>query len=217
MIDLISVNVGLPAVIGMRRGQPVMSGIRKRPVGSDVVAVSSTNIEGDAQADLRVHGGLNKAVYAYSADHYPWWTAQMRPDEPYGPGSFGENLTVAGLDEAGVCLGDVWQWGTAVLQICQPRFPCFKLALATARPKIVQRFIESGRSGWYLRVIEPGTGVVAGPIQLAERDPARITIREAALAVAARAEPERMIEIAAHPALASSWATMLRHQAIAPA
>lgn len=211
MLDLISVNVAVPAIIGMSRGNPVLSGILKRPVEKAFVRVSPANIEGDAQADLRNHGGPDKAIYAYSADHYPWWTAQMGPAQPYRPGAFGENLTLAGVDESDVHIGDIWQWGSAILQVCQPRYPCFKLALATERPKIVKRFLESGRSGFYIRVLEPGEAPVCGPITVQEEDSDGITVREAALAVYEGATSARQLEIAGHPALAASWAAMLRH------
>ena len=91
-----------------------------------------------------MHGGPDKAIYVYSDDHYPWWTGELRPDEPYGLGAFGENLTVAGIDETGVCLGDTWRWGTVLLQICQPRYPCFKLAMTTDQPDIIKRFSNPG-------------------------------------------------------------------------
>jgi len=216
VITLLSVNVALPGVIGTRRGRPVLSGFRKQPVETETVHVGLTNIAGDAQADLRAHGGPNKAIYAYSADHFEWWTRQMKPARPYGPGALGENLTLAGIDETDVCIGDVWQWGSAVLQICQPRYPCFKMAMATDRPTIVRRFLESGRSGWYLRVLEPGHATVCGPIIVRERDIAGISVRDAALASSHPTEPERQIEIAAHPALAPSWASRLRNLAITP-
>jgi MOSC domain-containing protein YiiM len=216
VIKLLSVNVAEPDVIGVRRGRPVLSGILKRPVATDSVEVGLTNIAGDAQADLRAHGGPDKAVYAYSADHFPWWTAHMKPDQPYGPGALGENLTVTGIDETGLRIGDILQWGEAVLQISQPRYPCYKLAMATHRPTIVKRFLESGRSGWYLRVLEPGCAPARGTICLRERDSAGISVREAALAASHPTEPERLIEIASHPALAPRWAEMLRHNAITP-
>ena len=217
MIDLVSVNVGQPEIIGTRRGRPVMSSIRKHPVTTDTVFVGLTNIAGDAQADLRVHGGAHKAVYAYSTDHLSYWTDLMKPDAPYGPGALGENLSVAGVDESGVCIGDVWQWGSAVLQVCQPRYPCYKLGLATGKPAFVKRFLESGRSGWYLRVLQAGQATTTGPIVVRERDRAGISVREAALAVSQNFEPERQLEISAHPALAPRWAEMLRHLAITPA
>jgi MOSC domain-containing protein YiiM len=215
VIALLSINVGQLEQIGTRRGNPVLSGIRKRPVGAGAVELTRDGIVGDHQADLRLHGGPNKAVYVYSSDHYPWWTEQLSASVPYGPGAFGENLTLSGIDETGVHLGDIWQWGTAVLQICQPRYPCFKLALATERPQIVQRFLASGRSGWYLRLLEPGIAGLHEPIVLHERDPDRITVRELALAAGTGIEPERQIEIAGHAALAPAWAGMLRQGAIA--
>jgi MOSC domain-containing protein YiiM len=216
VIELLSVNVAQPEVIGTRRGRPVLSGFRKLPVETQMVEVGLTNIAGDAQADLRAHGGPNKAIYAYSADHFLWWTQQMNPAHPYGPGALGENLTLAGIDETGACIGDVWQWGSAGLQICQPRYPCFKLAMATERPTMVSRFLESGRSGWYLRVLEPGHAGVSGTIIVKQRDSAGISVRDAALASSHPTEPERQIEIAAHPALAPNWANRLRHLAITP-
>jgi MOSC domain-containing protein YiiM len=216
MITLRSVNVAQPEMIGLRRGRPVLSGFRKRPVTVDRIEIGLTNLAGDGQADLKAHGGANKAVYAYCADHFSWWTRQMKLDSPYGPGTFGENLTISGIDETSVCIGDVWRWGTARLQVSQPRYPCYKMAMATGKPAIVKRFLESGRSGWYLRVLEPGEAPVCGTISLEERDPVGLTVRDASNASWQSTEPERLIEIAAHPALAPSWAAKLRHNAISP-
>ena len=216
MISLLSVNVGLPEVIGLRRGGPVLSGFRKRPVELTYVDVGLTNIVRDGQADLRAHGGPNKAVYAYSADHFAWWAKQIKLEQPFGPGTFGENLTISGIDEAAACIGDIWRWGTVVLQVSQPRYPCYKMGMATGRPAIVKRFLESNRSGWYLRVLEEGEGPVSDEICLLDRDPAGLTVREAAQASWQPTEPERLIEIAAHPALAPGWANRLRHNAITP-
>jgi MOSC domain-containing protein YiiM len=216
VITLQSVNVGQPEVIGFRRGGPVLSGFRKRPVELTGVEVGSTNIAGDGQADLRAHGGQNKAVYAYCADHFAWWAKHVKLERPVGPGTFGENLTISGVDEGAVHIGDIWRWGTAVLQVSQPRYPCYKMAMATGRPAIVKRFLESNRSGWYLRVLEEGEGIVGGEICLLEQDPAGLTVREASQASWHPTEPERLIEIAAHPALAPSWANLLRHNAITP-
>ena len=213
MIELVSVNVGQPAVIGTRRGQPVTSGIRKTPVATDTIEVGPTNLAGDRQADLRVHGGPEKAIFAYPLEHLTAWSEELKPDAPYLPGSIGDNLTVAGLDETRVRIGDVWRWGDALLQICQPRYPCFKLAMAAGRPQIVKRFLATGRSGWYIRVLEPGNAPVCGPIALHTADPAGITVREAAIAVYGDAAAERRLEIAAHPALAARWREMLLHLA----
>jgi MOSC domain-containing protein YiiM len=213
VIELVSVNVGQPAVIGTRRGKPVLSGIRKTPVTTEAIEVGLTNLAGDRQADLRVHGGPEKAIFAYPIEHLAAWTGELTPDNPYLPGSIGDNLTVAGLDETQVRIGDVWKWGNALLQICQPRYPCFKLAMATGRPRIVKRFLATGRSGWYIRVLEPGSAPVCGPITLHETDPAGITVREAAMAVYGEADPDRRLQISGLPALAERWREMLRRLA----
>jgi len=208
-IGLTSVNVGLPALIGKHRGKPITSGIRKRPVAGEAVAVGRTNIAGDGQADLRVHGGPDKAVYAYPAEHLPWWNEQLPRETPFGPGSFGENLTTAGIDEETARIGDVWRWGSALLQICQPRYPCFKLVLATEQPDMVKRFLASGRSGWYLRVLEPGDAPVAGPIAVVAVDPAGVTVAEATRAALPGADPATRIRVAETLALAASWRGMV--------
>ena len=205
MIDLVSVNVGQPEEIGIRRGRPVLSSIRKHPVASASVEVSLTNIAGDAQADLRVHGGPDKAIFAYPIEHLQAWSDEFRPSDPFLPGSIGDNFTVRGLEESNVRIGDIWQWGDVLLQVCQPRFPCFKLALAVGSPKVVKRFMETGRSGWYIRVLEPGAAPVGGPIHLQTVDSAGVTVREAAMAVFGNADDALRMHIAMHPALAASW------------
>ncbi len=213
-ITLLSVNAGQAEPIGMRRGKPVLSGYLKRPVSTGTVSVGPVGMDGDVVADLRVHGGPDKAIYAYSADHFPFWTEAMRPDRPFAPGSFAENLTLAGIDETGVSIGDIWQWGEAVLQIAQPRYPCFKMALANDRAKIVKRFLAEGRSGIYLRVLQPGEAPASGRVAVIKRDPAGITVREAAMAMYQETDPMRQREIASHPALAVRWKEMLLHSAL---
>jgi MOSC domain-containing protein YiiM len=194
----------------------VRSSIRKTPVATETIAVGLTNLAGDRQADLRVHGGPEKAIFAYPLAHLAAWTEELHPDAPYMPGSIGDNLTIADLDESAVSIGDVWRWGDALLQICQPRYPCFKLALAAGRPQIVKRFLATGRSGWYIRVLEPGNASVRGPITVEERDPAGISVRDAALAVFGNAVRDRQLEIAEHPALAESWRRSLERLASQP-
>lgn len=208
-IGLVSVNVGLPAVIGKHRGKPVTSGIRKRPVAGETIAVGATNLAGDRQADLRVHGGPDKAVYAYPGEHLPWWNDQLAREVPFSPGSFGENLTTAGIDEGTALIGDVWRWGTALLQICQPRYPCFKLVIATEQPDMVKRFLAAGRSGWYLRVLEPGMAPVAGPIEVMTVDPDGVTVAEAARAALPGAGTALIERVGSVPALAGSWRRMV--------
>src|SRR3954471_11693900 len=123
---VISVNVGRSAQIGTRRGRPVFSGIAKQPVEGRI-AVRGVNLDGDDQADRRVHGGPDKAVYAYATEDTAWWEGEL--DRPLGPAAFGENLTVGGVDVSGAVIGEIWRIGTTELQVCQPRLPCYKLGL----------------------------------------------------------------------------------------
>jgi len=208
-LGLVSVNVGLPELIGKHRGKPITSGIRKRPISGASVEVGRTNLAGDGQADLRVHGGPDKAVYAYPSEHLPWWNGELPRDEPFGAGSFGENLTTAGIAEGTARIGDIWRWGSALLQICQPRYPCFKLVLATAQPDMVKRFLASGRSGWYLRVLEAGTAPVGGPIEVIAVDAGGVTVAAAAAAALPGTGPVARTRVAEVEALAASWRRMV--------
>jgi MOSC domain-containing protein YiiM len=130
-ITIVSVNVGRPTLLVKWPNHDVMSSIDKRPVQASSLWLSRTNLEGDEQADQRqtkdgqVHGGPEKAVYAYPADHFAAWSEEL--GRPVGPGLFGENLTTLGITETDACIGDVWEWGDALLQVRQPRLPCYKL------------------------------------------------------------------------------------------
>ena len=151
--SLVSVNVGLPREVEWQ-GERVRTGIWKQPVAGPV-RVGKFNLDGDAQADLTVHGGVAKAVYAYPSEHYELWRAELDlPD--LGWGSFGENLTTVGLSEATVRIGDRLRIGTAELQVTRPRRPCFKLEIRFGRPDIVRRFLRTGRTGFYLSVLMEG-------------------------------------------------------------
>jgi MOSC domain-containing protein YiiM len=152
-LAILSVNIGGMRIIGSADGEPVLSGIDKRPVAQEVV-VRRLGIEGDAQADLTVHGGLDKAVYAYPSRNWPWWKAAKQLD--CAPATFGENLTLDGCDEDDVAIGDRFRWGDAVLEISQPRAPCYKLAIHTGRPDVPQAMTVFARCGWYCRVVEEG-------------------------------------------------------------
>jgi MOSC domain-containing protein YiiM len=205
LVTLLSVNVALPVVIGRRHRQRVESGIHKRPLSGDSVELDTLNLAGDRQADLVAHGGPDKAVYAYPSEHLPLWTAELKPDAPYGPGAFGENLTVGGWREGDVYIGDIWAWGDALLQVAQPRYPCYKLGIAINRPSVVKKLVASGRCGWYFRVLRPGHVPLAGPVEVAERDPAAITVTRAFLARIHDLPREEAETIAAVPALAEKW------------
>jgi len=146
-----SVNVGLPRQVEWR-GQTVTTAIWKEPVAG-AIRVEGVNLVGDDQADRRVHGGTDKAVYAYAVEDYDWWGAQVGS---LGPGTFGENLTTAGVDLTAALVGDRWHVGTAVLEVSQPRTPCFKLGIRMGDDTFTRTFALAGRPGAYLRIIQPG-------------------------------------------------------------
>jgi MOSC domain-containing protein YiiM len=204
-LRLVSVNVARPAVIGTHRGLPVWSAIAKRPVEAEWLRLDAVNLEGDGQADREAHGGPDKAVYAYPSEHLPAWSEEL--GEELGPAAFGENLTTAGATEADVRIGDRWAWGDALLEVCQPRWPCFKLTIHRGRADIGPRLRRSGRTGWYLRVLEPGRVPVAGPIEVVERHPAAVTVLDAHLARSPghRPDPERLVELVRLKPLALEW------------
>jgi MOSC domain-containing protein YiiM len=151
--SLISVQVGVPRVV-LREGEEVATGIFKMPV-TERILMRSLNLDGDRQADLSVHGGRDKAVYAYPSEHYAFWKREL-PGVELPWGSFGENLTTEGLLEANVHLGDRFQIGTAEVVVTQPRLPCFKLNLKFQRDDMAKRFLASRRTGFYFRVLREG-------------------------------------------------------------
>ena len=150
---LVSLQVGVPRTV-LRGGEEVSTGIFKLPVQKRI-RMCALNLEGDRQADLSVHGGRDKAVYAYPSEHYPYWEKEL-PGVELPWGSFGENLTTSGLIESSVCIGDRFTIGTAEVVVTQPRLPCFKLNLKFDRDDMVKRFLASHRTGFYLRVLREG-------------------------------------------------------------
>jgi MOSC domain-containing protein YiiM len=169
---LVSVNVGLPRDL-IWHGINVTTGIFKDPVRGRV-PLRRLNLDGDRQADLRVHGGPDKAVYAYDLGGYEYWRRELGVDFPFG--QFGENLTVEGMPETEVRIGDAYRIGTVLLQVSQPRSPCFKLALKMERPAFLRAFLASGRTGFYLRVLEEGEIGVGDEIRLVSREPESVTV-----------------------------------------
>ena len=153
MARLVSVNVGLPREVAWK-GRTVTTGIFKAPVDGPV-ALRRHNLEGDRQADLSVHGGPTKAVYAYPTQHYEYWRIELR-DSELAWGSFGENFTVDGLDEETVYIGDEFRVGSTRVVVTEPRMPCFKLGIRFDRADMVKRFLKSQRTGFYLAVLEEG-------------------------------------------------------------
>ncbi len=172
---ILSVNVSLARVVP-HRGGVVSTGIFKQPVRSRV-HVGTLGIEVDEQADLRVHGGPKKAVYAYSSEHYAFWRGEL-PGRELPWGFFGENLTTTGLWEEDVHPEDRFRVGSALLAVTKPRFPCYKLGIKFGREDIIDRFLRSGRSGFYLRVLEEGEVGVGDLIEPVHGEPNTPTIAD---------------------------------------
>src|SRR5215208_2063998 len=140
--QLLSVNVGRPRQISVRRGRPLMSSIGKAPVEGRV-RVEGVNVAGDDQADRRVHGGPDKAVYAYASEDAAWWAARLARE--VSPGMFGENLTLEGVDVSGAVVGERWRAGSVAFEVSQPRLPCAKLGLRFGDPQMVRLFGQANR------------------------------------------------------------------------
>ena len=173
---LISVQVGIPRTV-LRDGQEVSTGIFKSPVAKRL-RLRALNLEGDQQADLSVHGGQDKAVYAYPSEHYPFWNKELPGvDLPWGV--LGENFTTAGLLESDVCLGDRFTIGTAEVVVTQPRIPCFKLNLKFDRDDMIKRFLASRRTGFYLRVLREGEVGAGDEIIRVHQDENRVSVSDA--------------------------------------
>lgn len=172
------------------------------------VTAHALGLEGDEQANRRVHGGIDKAVYAYALRNYPLW-ATDHPEHAAAlvPGGFGENLVVDGLLEADVHVGDRWRAGEALLEICQPRQPCATLARWFGDPRMVKAMVANGRSGWYCRVVEPGA-IAPGDLMLEERPAGSWSIADV-LEASYRSPPDpaELEALAAAPGLAIDWAT----------
>ncbi|AMJ66429.1 MOSC domain-containing protein [Hymenobacter sp. PAMC 26628] len=175
-MHLLSVNIGLPQDVDWR-GQTVRTSIFKQPAAGPV-AVLAEHLAGDGQADLRVHGGPDKAVYAYPHEHYAYWQQHL-PPALLVPGAFGENLTTSGLLESAVPVGARYRVGTAVLMAVQPRRPCLKLGIRLNDPSMVRRFEEARRSGVYFRVVQEGIIQAGDALALVEPGaPGDVTIQD---------------------------------------
>jgi MOSC domain-containing protein YiiM len=174
-MKLVSVNVGLPRLLTWG-GATFETGIFKYPVEGRIM-LRTTNLDGDRQADLSVHGGVNKAAYAYPSEHYAAWNSEL-PDPVRTWGAFGENFTTEGLLETSVSIGDRYRVGSAVVRVTTPRLPCFKLAAKFQRDDIIERFVRSGRSGFYFSVIEEGDVGAGDKFELLGREEPTLTIAE---------------------------------------
>ena len=210
---VVSVNVGMPASLPGTEGA-VISGIVKTAVPGRV-AVAPTNLAGDGQADLTVHGGPDKAVYAYPHEHYARWAAELSRDDLEPGRFFGENLTTEGLDEGEVHIGDRFRVGTALLEVSQPRVPCYKLAIRMGDGAFARPFLASGRTGFYLRVVEQGDVAAGDAIEREARGEGGISVRTIAGLLSNGADPEALDRAAALPALALGWREGFANRAIA--
>ena len=213
MPTLLSVQVGLPRRLGVEGApdpmdRPWTTGFFKEPVAGPVW-LGRTHLAGDGQADRKNHGGLDKAVLAYSAEHYPRWRIELgRPDLPYG--AFGENFTITDLTEATVCIGDVYAIGETRVQVTQPRQPCWKIARRWRIKDLTARVRETGRTGWYLRVLREGYVAAGMPVTLLERPFPQWTVARATqIMQRRRADPRAALALAACPVLSAAWRTVL--------
>jgi MOSC domain-containing protein YiiM len=174
-VKILSVNVGSPREIKWK-GKIVRTSIFKRPV-TGAVRIAKLNLDGDKQSDLKVHGGAQKAVYAYPMEHYAFWR-EVLPDVELTWGAFGENLTIEGLLESGVRIGDCLRVGSAQLVVTQPRLPCFKLGIRLGREDVIDKFFRSERSGFYLSVVQEGVVSAGDSIELLSRNNANVTVTD---------------------------------------
>jgi MOSC domain-containing protein YiiM len=205
--EVVSVNVGRPRTVE-HEGKAVTTAIWKRPV-TGRVAARGVNLVGDGQADRSVHGGVDKAVYAYAREDYGWWGTELGV-EALQPGTFGENLTVSGLDLSAAEVGERWRVGSTLLEVSEPRFPCFKLGIRMGNPKFLKRFAAARRPGTYLRIVEAGDVGAGDRIEVIDRPGHGITI--GLFAEAYLGDRGRLVELLAADALSPMWRTWIHER-----
>ncbi len=208
-MKIVSLNVGLPRE-AMWKGRPVLTGIFKEPV-AERVQLRFLNLDGDRQADLTVHGGAEKAVYAYPLEHYTYWQQEL-PDEALPWGAFGENLTIEGLSETTVNIGDRFRIGTAEVMVTQPRFPCYKLNLKFGRDDMVKRFLQSRLSGIYFSVLQEGEIGAGDAIERVSRDENDVTVADIVRIYVGEANADLVRRAVQVPALAFSLRSYFQQQ-----
>ncbi len=207
-MKVVAISVGRPQEVEWR-GRRVQTSIFKTPV-SRRVRVARDNVEGDQQSDLSVHGGPEKAVYVYPAEHYDFWRRELLEAElPWG--AFGENFTAEGLLEDDVWIGDRYRVGTTELVVTQPRMPCYKLGIRFDRPDMVKRFLQSRRSGFYLAVEREGEVGAGDVIERFARDETRLTVADVVALYAADSANQSLLARASdHPSLPGAWREYFR-------
>ena len=210
-MHIVSVNVGLPREVSEKKGQTVTTGIFKEPVEGRV-RVRTLNLDGDRQADLSVHGGPDKAVYVYPAEHYDDWSREL-PGMRLAWAMFGENLTTEGLQEDTVYIGDRLRAGTAELVVTQPRTPCYKLGIRLGRDDIVERFLTSGRTGFYCAVLQEGEVAAGDAIGWIHRDPHQVSVTDLHHLYTGERKNRELLQRAIEvESLSESWREYLRQQ-----
>ena len=213
-MKLAAISVGRPKEVQWH-GRSVQTSIFKTPT-SGCVHVTRFNVEGDKQSDLSVHGGAEKAVYAYPTEHYNFWRREL-PDSELPWGAFGENFTTEGLLEDEVWIGDRYRVGSVELVVTQPRMPCYKLAIRFGRPDIVKRFLQTRRSGFYLAVEREGKVSPGDAIERVARDERGLTVADIVALYAADSTNQALLENASnHPSLPPSWREYFRKRLWTP-
>jgi MOSC domain-containing protein YiiM len=209
-VKIVSLNVGLPREVTWH-GKVVTTGIFKEPVSGPVM-LRTLNLEGDRQADLSVHGGVSKAVYAYPSEHYPSWRAEF-PEMNLPWGMFGENFTTEGLLEEKIYIGDRFRVGEAEIMATEPRMPCYKLGIKFGRPDIIKRFLASRRSGFYFAVKREGLVIAGDAIEFVGRDQQAVSVADITRLYAFQKDDleglRRAVEVESLP---ENWKGYFRHQ-----
>jgi len=209
-VKIVSLNVGLPREVEWR-GEMVRTSIFKAPVPGRV-RVTELNVEGDGQSDLSVHGGVDKAVYAYPSEHYAYWRKEL-PQMDFPWGAFGENLTTEGLLEDQVHIGDRFRVGSVELAVTQPRMPCFKLGIRFNRPQMVKQFLRSGRTGFYFAVIREGEVGAGDALERVAEDASRVSVADVVALYAADGGNRELLRRASElRALPESWREYFRER-----
>jgi MOSC domain-containing protein YiiM len=208
-MKLISLNVGLPREVNWN-DQTIMTGIFKEPVGGPVM-LRTLNLDGDRQADLSVHGGVSKAVYAYPAEHYQYWKTEL-PEMHLPYGMFGENFTTEGLAEETVSVGDRFRVGEAELIVSEPRMPCYKLGIKFGRADILRKFLASRRTGFYFAVLKEGWVEAGDSMELLSKDANNVAIAEITRLYAfEKNDVEMLRRVVKLEALSNSWRDYFQH------